>query len=500
MTGAQPPGAHTDADLDSGEQGLETRILRGAGWIALGFGSRQLITWLSMLVLVRLLKPEAFGVMALAFTVVSALQYLRGSGLWAALVFRRTEIEEAAASAFLYLAFSSIVIYGICAATAPLWARWFGAPGLTNVLRGLALVIVFGGLAIVPGAIIERDLRYSAVARVDLAAAVAQLGASLGLAFAGAGVWSLVVGQVAAAGFETVGLWYLAPWRPSPRRASWSMLRELFGYGRFAGTANVATFLSGTLDTVAVGRILGATAVGFYSIAFRVATVPESVFSYLILKAMFPAFSLLQNDREAFRRTFVQHAQRTALLVLPVTIFLALAAKPVVLTMLGHEWSPIVTPVRILAVYGFVTAISATTSAVFRGAGTPALAMWFAVANVVLLVPALILLTRSLKLDGASIAMLASLSITTLPASVRMLRLIGLSAGDLARRLRPALLCNGVLTLVLAVLIPATSAARPVVSLIVPLVGGVVLYLASTLLFARSVIVPMWLDLRGTRS
>ena len=500
MTGGEEPGTQTDTDVGPGGQGLETRILRGAGWIALGFGSRQVISWLSMLVLVRLLKPEAFGVMALAFTVVSGLAYLRGSGLWAALVHRRTEIEEAAASVFLYMAFSSIVVYGVCAATAPLWARWFGAPGLTNVIRGLGLVIVFGGLSIVPGAILERDLRYSAIARVDLGAAAVQLITSIGLAISGAGVWSLVFGQVAAAALETAGLWYLTPWRPSPTQASWSMLRDLSRYSRHAGAANIATFLSGTLDTVTVGRLLNATAVGFYSVAFRVATTPESVFNYLILKAMFPAFSLIQNDREAFRRTFVQHAQRTVLLVLPVTIFLALAARPIVLTLLGHQWRPIVTPVRILAVYGFLSAINATTSAVFRGAGSPQFAMWFAVANVALLVPALVLLTRSFKLDGTSIAMLASLSITTLPAFVRMLRLIGLSAGDLAQRLRPSLLCNGVLTLVLAALISATSTARPVVSLVISLVGGVVVYLASTLLFARSVVVPMWLDLRGTRS
>ena len=453
-----------------------------------------------MLVLVRLVKPEAFGLVALALTVVSALHYLRGSGVWAALVFRREEIEEAAASVFVYLVISSAAVYGICFATAPLVAHWFGGSELTSILRVLALLLVFGGLGIVPGAILERNLHYSAVARCDLGGAGVQAVASIGLALGGAGVWSLVVGQVAAGAAETVVLWWLTPWRPSPRRASWSMLREVFLYGRFAGTANIAIFLGATLDTITVGRILGATAVGFYSVAFKMATVSASVFSYVIVKAMFPAFSILRENREAFRRTFVQHAQRMALLVLPVSIFLALAAKPIVLALLGNEWRIVVSPFRILAVAGFVGALSATTSAVFRGAGKPQLAMWFSVANVVLLLPALIVLTRSFGLNGAASAVLACLSVTTLPALVVMIRSIELPGRDLARALRPSLVCSGVLTLVLAVLILATSDAQPLISLVVLLTGGIVTYLASAAVFARNVVLPMWLDLRGVRT
>lgn len=488
------------SEAGSGAHKLETRILRGTGWFALGFGGRQVITWLGMLVLVRLLEPEAFGLVAIALAIVSALVYIRGSGIWAALVFRRTEVEAAAASAFVYVVLSGFVIYGVCFATAPLLAWAFGIPELTDVLRVLAVLIVLTGFEVVPGAILERELRYSAVARLDLGAALTQLVVSLGLAFGGAGVWSLVAGQVAAAVFGAVAIWWVTPWRPSLRLASRSTLLDVFRYGRFVGAANIAAFLSGIIDTLAVGRILGATAAGFYSVAFRVATLPESMVGRLIVKAMFPAFSMLQEDRDAFRRIFVQHAQRVVLLVLPATIFVVLGAEPIVLTLLGDEWSSVVTPVRILAVFAFVRTLTATSTVVFRSAGKPELAMWFAVANLVLLVPTLVLLTRSLELNGAAIAMLACATITTLPAVAHMMRLIGLTFGDLLRPLRLSLACSCVLGLVLAVLVPATSSARPVVSLVVLLAGAGIAYFTSTALLARNVVVPMWLDLRGTRT
>jgi PST family polysaccharide transporter len=458
------------------------------------------MSWLSMLVLVRLLEPEAFGLLSLAYTVVAALEYLRGSGIWAALVHRRSQIEEAAASALVYLAVSSLAVYAICFALAPFIANAFHAAQLTGVLRALAVITVFSGLNAVPSAIIERELAYSLSARIDIAAAIGQGATSIALALAGVGVWSLVAGQIVSAALEFIFLWLLAPWRPSPRLASWSMLRELSRYARFAGVWSFATFVKGTVDNISVGRLLGATSVGFYSVAFRLATSPDSLLSYVILKAMFPAFSSIQHEPEAFRRTFLQHVQRMLLLVFPVAVFLVLGAEPVVLTLLGRDWASIVTPVRILAVAGFVSAISATTSAVFRGAGRPELAMRYVVANVILLVPALIVLIKVWKIDGASTAVLVCLAVTTLPAVVRTLQLIGLSFRTLFEASRPALICSAILAAVLAVLLPATSDARPIVAFLVLLGGGIAAYLGSTAIFARGVLLPMWLDLRGSRT
>lgn len=500
MANRDQPEEQVEAGQSLDGRKLETRILRGTAWIGLGVGARQLLTWLSMLVLVRLLQPESFGVVALAFTVVSALQYLRGSGIWAALVYRRDGIEEAAASALVYTAVSSVVVYGVCFAVAPFVARIFGAGELENVLRVLALLILLGGLGIVPGAILERELRYTANAYCDLGGATVQLVVAVTLAVTGAGVWSLVGGQLANATFVTLLLWWLTPWRPSLRRASWPALTELFRYGRFAGAANVAAFLGGTLDTVTVGRVLGATATGFYSVAFRMGTISESVFSVLIIRAMFPAFAMLRGDPEGLRRTFVQHAQRMALIIVPVTIFMVLAAQPIVLALLGNQWSSIVTPLRLLAIFGLVRALSATAGTVFRGTGRPKLAMWFAVANVVLLVPSLIVLTKALELNGTAIALVVCMTVTTIPALAITIRLVGVSARDLMRTLRPSLVCSGALALSLGILVPVTSGARPIVSLLVLLAGGIGVYLASAAFFARHIVVPMWLDLRGTRT
>ena len=486
---------HTETDTT--HKSLETRILRGSIWMALGFGSRQIATWLSMLVLARLLEPNAFGLIALSFAIISTVEYLRGAGIWSAIVHRRTEVEEATASALVYWVISSLAIYAVCFFLAPAFASLFHAESLVDVLRVLAVVTVLGALSGVPSAILERDLAYARGAMVDLVAVAAQVVTTIGLAIAGAGVWSLVAGQIVVHTVECAALWYVVPWRPSPRKASWAMLRELSKYARFAGVWNFAIFVSGSADTIVVGRVLGAGAAGFYNVGFRLATSADSVLNNVILKGMFPAFSMVHQHPEALRRTFSRHMQRLALIVLPVSLFLVVAARPIVLALLGEKWSSIVTPVRLLALAGFVSSLSATASAVFRGTGRPDLAMRYAVVNAALLIPALIVMTRLWELDGAAIAVLACLTVTTVPSFVRMKRLVGVPGGELARSVRPGLICSGILGVVLVALVAATATSRPLVSLIVVLAGGVCAYLAGTALFARSVVVPMWLDIRG---
>ena len=487
---------HTDTDTIP-HKSLETRILRGSIWMALGFGSRQIATWLSMLVLARLLDPNAFGLMALSFVIISTIEYLRGEGLWSAIVHRRTEVEEAVASALVYWMISSLVVYGACFVLAPYFASLFHAESLAEVLRVLAVVTVLGSLSGVPSAILERDLAYSRNALADLLAVAAQVVTTIGLAIAGAGVWSLVAGQIAVHAVQCVVLWYVVPWRPSPRKASWSMLRELFKYARFASVWTFAIFVSGTADTVVVGRVLGAGAAGFYNVGFRLATSADSVLNNVILRGMFPAFSMVREHPEALQRTFVRHMQRMVLIVLPVSLFIVVAARPIVLTLLGEKWSSIVTPVRLLALAGFVSSLSATASAVFRGTGRPDLAMRYAVTNAALLIPALIAMTKLWELDGAAVAVLSCLTATTVFSFVRMRRLVGVPGGELTNAVRPGIICCGILGVVLVALVAATATQPSVVSLIVVLVGGVGAYLVCTALFARSVVGPMWLDLRG---
>ena len=221
---------------------------------------------------------------------------------------------------------------------------------------------------------------------------------------------------------------------------------------------------------------------------------------YVINRVMLPAYSIMQDDRAASRRVFLQNLQRVALFALPISVTLAVAANPIVRGLLGEKWVPIETPLRIIAAYSLVRALSASAGPVMMGAGKPQLVALWALPHMITIVPALIFFTRWLGMTGAALAMLVSFSLSGVPALIVAFRLVELPLRDVGRALAPLLACSALLALVLGLLEFASDPMPPLLALLVICVCTPVVYLATTLTLARTTVAPIWASLRASKS
>jgi O-antigen/teichoic acid export membrane protein len=500
LTDAAPPTAEEPAPdggtSDAGHGRLDRLILRGSLWTAVGYGVSQFLTFASVLVLVRLIEPRSFGLVALATPFLVALQLVQESGLGSALVHRRTEVERAAATVLVYSPLAATGLYLLTFAAAPFVASFVHEPALTEVLRVLGLVLVLRGLGIVPGALLERDMRFRARAKVDLVAVAAQVGCSIGLAVAGAEVWALVFGQLAGEAARSLSYWLLTTFRPNPRLAQWRLFREMASYGRFVAGTNVLNVVNTTADNVIVGRVLGPTMLGFYALAFRLSILPNSVIGYVVGKVMFSVYATLQSDLTAVRRVYLQNLQRIALFALPVSVGLTVAARPIVYALLGARWAPAIGPLRLLAVYGLVRSFVSPTGELFKGLGRPHLGLIFSTAYLVVLIPSLLLLVPPLGLHGAPLALLIAQAVASVPMFVTGLRLVRVGGRELFRALAPPAAAAGVLAVALVLVVVATRSAPPAVALVAAVVVGALALAGGLALFARATVTAMWTTAR----
>ena len=221
---------------------LDTKIMRSSAWAVLGYGGTQALSLLTMLLLARLLAPDDFGVVALALALLAVAQIAQESGLGAALIVYRGELRRAAACVLVFSPLVALLLYAVFFVGAPFAADFFDEPSLTSVLRVMALVLVLRGLTVMPLALLERSMRFGPITAVELSAGVAQAAAAIALAFAGAGVWSLVVGQLAFGFVRVVWPGRSRRSRPSPFEAQRETLRELMRYGRHVGVANLVNY------------------------------------------------------------------------------------------------------------------------------------------------------------------------------------------------------------------------------------------------------------------
>lgn len=480
----------------SGEK-LDSRIMRGSAWVAVSYGGRNLVSIVTMLALVRLLEPKAFGLVALAWVVMTVCNQVQDAGTAAALVYRRDQVKRAAATTLVFSSLSSVVLYGAAFGVAPVVADAFHAPALTKVLRVMALLLLIRGLGSTPSAILERNIDFRRRAKCDVSAAFAQAAVSLTLAVLGAGVWALVLGQLAGSAVQTAVAWTVVPWRPDPREASLALGREMIRYGRFVSATNVVNLANNTVDNIVVGRLLGAATLGFYAVAFRLADFPNTVIGNIVGRVMFPIYALLQDERERFRNAYIQNLQRIAVFALPASVTLFVAADPIVRGLLGDKWERAILPLRILAVYGLVKSFAAPSGEVVKGAGRPHLGLLFGLLQISLSVPALALLVPRYGLKGAAIAMLGSITVSGAIRLALSLRIVEATFAELLRALARPLLCSALLGVTLALLLPAADALGSGAGLAVLVSAGFVAYVAATLAFARSVVGGMWIGLRG---
>jgi O-antigen/teichoic acid export membrane protein len=353
---------------------------------------------------------------------------------------------------------------------------------------------------VVPRAILERNLAYRARAKADIGASFVQVAVSVALAFAGLGVWSLVLGALSGAAAQCVILWTVVPWRPSPARASRRALVEMMRYGRFVSAGSMLNVLENTIDNIAIARLLGTTSLGYYAVAFRVADFPNSVIGHVVGRVMFPVYSMLQDDLQAVRRVYLQNLQRIAIVALPVSVGIAVAARPIVLALFGGKWLLAVTPLRILAFYGLLKSFAAPSGELFKGIGKPHLGPLSAIPHLALAIPVLYVLIKTLGLDGAALGMLILMACIGLPVMFLAMRTVHVSILDLIRALGRPILCSVLLAVALILVLQATESLTPVISLLILVGAGCVVFFGAAAIFARPVLAPMWVSIRETRN
>ena len=467
------------------DENLDRKLVRGSAWLALSYGGSQLVSLVVTAVLARFIFPSDFGVVALATIVIAALTPVQESGLDLALIHRRENVERAAGTAFIFNICTALCLYAAVYALAPSLAAAFGSARLTGVLRLLMLVVVLAAPGLVPGAMIERELRFASRAKGELAGALIRAATAIPLAVTGFGVWSLVVGQLAGQSVQTIVYWRLAPFRPSPRSFDLGILRQLGRYGRHVTAGNIVAFVDQNVDTATVGGLLGTADVGFYSLAWRLANFPATGIGYVIGRVMFPTYSTMQHDLAVFRTAFLTNVRRVALVSLPVAIAIFLTARPLVVGIFGARWAPAVPPLQLLAIFGLARSFTGTTGPVFQAAGRPQLVFYFNLLHLVALCGALFTLIPLAGVQGAAAAVTLAMTVAFVPAWRSALRILELPLPTLLGQIRRPATCSIPLAAVLLALELSTHSVPATFQLLLLVAAGVVVYAGAATAIAR---------------
>jgi O-antigen/teichoic acid export membrane protein len=337
---------HLDSDLAE-------RSARGSVVTLFASGTKYVAATGGTIVLARLLRPDDFGLIALALVTVDLVARLKDAGLFTATVYS-THLTQQQASTLFWL---SAVLAGAATlvnlALAPAVGWFYRDVRLVAVTAALAAVPFLDGVALQLEAVMSRQMRFTALAVMDAAALAIGVTIALLLAWTGAGYWALVGQELFYSAVYTSVMWVVCGWRPGrPRRGSG--VRPMVAFGLHLSAYRVLNHLAMNLDTAFVGRFWGPQQAGFYDRAYRVVTTPSTLLNTPLSTVAVPALSRLQGDAPRYRAFYRNWIQFVFGLTMPFVAFLFVDTERAILTILGNRWIEIAPIYRVLAPAAFI--------------------------------------------------------------------------------------------------------------------------------------------------
>lgn len=347
---------------------LFRRSAIGALWLGGGQVISQVIHLVIRLILARLLAPEDFGLMAMAMLVINFTYWFLDLGFGAALVQQKELTEAHRSTAFWTNMLSGWLVFIILTSTAPFLARFLQAEQLTPVVIALS----FGIVLMMPQASLEnllmRDIKFQSIATRKLWSTLLSGATGILMAIAGFSVWALVAETLLNHLLGTLFLFWVSAWRPKllfDRRA----FSELWSYSYPLIGARLFTFLNRNLDTLLIGRFLGAAALGYYNLGYQFVLMPLLYVTRPLTSVLFTALSKVQDDEERIRYGYLQSLSVIAFLTFPLMTLVAIAAPPLIPILLGEKWQPAITLIPFFCLVGLIQAIQNLMPAVFQATG-----------------------------------------------------------------------------------------------------------------------------------
>lgn len=316
---------------------LKHKTLRGTVWSSIERFSVQGIMFVVMIIMARILTPADYGLVGMLTIFIAISQTLVDSGFSNALIRKQDRTETDNSTVFYFNIAVAALLYLILALCAPLIARFYNEPQLTELTRVIGLSIVISSFAGVQRALLTVDIDFSTQAKASLMAAVISGAVGIATAYGGLGVWAIVWFQLTNQAVNCLLLWLLSKWRPR-WLFSWRSFRELFSFGsKLAASALLETLYS-NIYLLVIGKLFKASDLGYYTRAQQFAAFPSSNLTGILQRVTFPVLCTIQDDDERLRSVYRRFLRLSAFVVFPLMVGLAVVANPLVLLLLKEQW------------------------------------------------------------------------------------------------------------------------------------------------------------------
>jgi lipopolysaccharide exporter len=397
---------------------VSRQMAAGIAWMSLMRIGVKGLGLLSTVILARLLVPADFGLVAMAMSIIAALELLGSFSFDYALIQRQDAPRSHYDTAWtLNVLFASTLAVLLLLLAYPA-ADFYNEPRLRAVIQVLALATLVQGFENIGVVAFRKELAFRKEFLMRIAQKVCATAVTLPLAFALRNYWALVIGMVTGTIVSVSISYYAHPFRARPSLAARG---ELLSFSKWLLVNNLLYFLRDRTPDFILGRLGGANVLGVFAISNEISSLPTAELVAPINRAVMPAYAKMASDLEALRRGFLDVIGLIAVIALPAGFGIAATSQLIVDVVLGEKWAAAAPIISILALVGSLNAVQSNCGNVLYAMGLPKLVTMCASVHIGLLIPAVIWGAYYYGATGVAFAALINMTVATVPLNYALL-------------------------------------------------------------------------------
>ena len=469
------------------ERGFAARVRSGVIWKSGSQIVGQLVAWASTFLVIRLLNPSDYGLVAMTGVILMFLDLFNGWGFASSLVRDEKTDRHRIGQAFAMLILMNAALGLAQLAAAPFAAAYFHQPMVATLLRVQAVFYLANPFNALGHALLMRRLEFKRQARITLIAALLSAVTAIACAFAGLGVWTLIVAPGVLWYARAIGYIFTAKLWQVPPLFRFAGAGTMLRYGAAMIGVQACWFVQSQSDVFIGGRSLDPHRLGIYTTALFLTQILATKFVPPLNEVAFAAYSRLQARPEMIQTAFLKSVRLIMLAALPFYFGLAVTAGPLVATFLGWKWTETGPLVPILAMAMPLMTLQILFAPASNALGRPGMALRTGLVGAILM-PSAFAAGIQWGTAGLAWAWLVGMA-ALLAATVELsLPLLGVTRRALFLAVAPGLAAS----LAMAGLVEAADALLPPLGagarLAALVATGMAAYAAMLLVFARPIV------------
>ncbi len=414
----------------SGQTGRQ--VVRGGVLI---FFERFLIKGLYFVrtvILARLLFPDDFGLFGMATLAMNIPGVFTNPAFSSAIVQKKETVSGELNSVWTIYFIRSFVLALILFFGAPLAGIFFHNPAVIPFVKVLSLNYLLSGLESLGVTLLQKEMKFNKIIFYDISGVVAEVAVTIASAFVFRSAWALLLGAVAGRFVFTTVSYLVHPWRPR-FNFHFADANSLFRFGKWLGVGGILAFFASQGDNLMVGRLLDASALGFYSMAFALGTLPAVEIARALGNILFPLYSKLQEDLGRLKSVFFRIASIVFSLTIPAAAGLLILAREIIGVVYGSRWLSMTSVLYVIVFLGLVKSFDFLSGPLLLGTGRARTSMYIQAVQTIIMFVLIFPFTRSFGIVGTALSVLVGVVVSQLNVLLILRKQLGSIFRELAR-------------------------------------------------------------------